>query len=169
LRESLSAKDSFPQDDDGIGSNPGNFMHGDGEDGPKFGYKACGTSSSALEYKMKIGVPFNQAVSNAIHNAADPLPMKAGKWQGSGAAPTLVGTATSPPTQVSSSLYSTGFAPVILNPPPPWEMQLMQTLISLKVPLRMEQVPGPTSLPCHSSRTRPGSKIKYSRPYLPLF
>ncbi len=107
----------FPQDDDGIDGYPGNFLHGDGKDGPEFGYEACSTSPAALEYEMNYGVCFDQAVSNAIYNAADPLPTRAGKWQGSGMAPTLVGTATSPPKQVSSSLRSTGFAPVILKPP----------------------------------------------------
>jgi hypothetical protein len=66
---------------------------------------------------MNVGNNLVQAMAQAIHLSADPLPIMAGEWRSSGAAPQVIAGTFSPP-KMRSSLQSTSFAPVVLNPMP---------------------------------------------------
>jgi hypothetical protein len=104
-------------DDDGIGNPANYYQHGKDDVEDKLGYEANGSSPSALEYKMNGGRSFAQAVSDAIYGMANPFPIRAGEWQSTGMAPQI----TSPPKRTpkkKSVLRFTGFAPVVMNPPP---------------------------------------------------
>jgi hypothetical protein len=121
--------------DDGIG-NPANYYEDEDEEEEEeeeeeFGHEASGTSPAAIEYEekqtrddqaameavMNGGNNLVQAVAQAIHVSADPLPIRAGEWQSSGAAPQMIAGKFSPP-KMRSSLHLTSFAPVVLNPMP---------------------------------------------------
>jgi hypothetical protein len=95
-------------DDDGIGY-PTNYYGNDDEEEEEeeeFGHEASGTGTSpaAIEYEekqtrddraameavMNGSINLVQAVAQEIHVSADPLPIRAGEWQSSGAAPQVI-------------------------------------------------------------------------------
>jgi hypothetical protein len=116
-------KDDDDADYERLGSPTDYYGDDDEEDKEEevLGHDAVGSSPLEIyraetEAIMNGGISQVQAVAVALHISADPLPIRAGKWQVLGLA--QMNTVASSPPKMQSSLQSTRFAPVVLNPMP---------------------------------------------------
>jgi hypothetical protein len=66
---------------------------------------------------MNGGRSFAQAISDTIYVSANPFPIRAGEWQSAGTAPQIASLPKKTPKK-KSTLCSTSFAPVVMNPLP---------------------------------------------------